>query len=558
MSTKPRRRAWILSGAAVLVVGLLCAGSLLNAGRNFAAVEKCMIGAPLEPDEQLSERLRLVILAGMGEEYSPFETPVPGSEPGKWPHRCVAVAGRLSGSPGLALLRPRLAREAFMLQTQLDKAVLDFEDCAALWEAAAGLPRWLGAPAEVPAAPLPVAPLLDAPAVRREPPVFGKVHGINAGNVQPFDEFGFTVHGARCTVSNGPDGPLSRLQCARGDAAMINSAREEALFLTERGVVDVAGSRPLTRVGSPTIERQDDLSPYWADASYSPRAGVLFAYLSTARGRRYDQWVDGALLRQGYAGGLSPENVDLVVAGQVIWHQEQGVSAPELRAARLLDGPAESPPKGYRPEQIELAAPPVTLMRSPRHERLYACYLARGAALAAVHPGHFSVFFFDGQTWSPEIHLPASREEKADIKYTASLTCAGEEARLAWRDRQDNRVRTARCTAHGCDARELPEGAGLRWLWLGFRDLGPAHLMLWEEDGRVLLRVAPLADLATAPTRFLYNGDQRGDLGLGLELFHLHVQDGIALIFLGGDPDLFVLRVTADGEVHRLVPEVVG
>jgi hypothetical protein len=245
------RRRTLAAAAAAL--GLLTGGWLLTqyrAARAWSRLEQCLIGEPLEANEDLQVRLRRVAMA----TPEPLAGRVDGSIHlsrevlEQWPARCAQSAGDLGGTLGLGIVNEDLRTAALSMQLSLEKAALIPATADALWAAASELWVEVRATDVAQPAPEPASPVVDPAAVQDWPLRGGRVGSGDpiSRAPQPPGRVAFAIGSHwRCVADQGGGGPLSRLRCIESDqpSRPVPSSPDLLVFTTGGELIDFDGGR---------------------------------------------------------------------------------------------------------------------------------------------------------------------------------------------------------------------------------------------------------------------------------------------------------------------------
>jgi hypothetical protein len=155
----------------------------------------------------------------------------------------------------------------------------------------------------------------------------------------------------------------------------------------------------------------------------------------------------------------------------------------------------------------------------------------------------------DGNWSKPvETTLPADRAAESE------LHCTKEGVSVAWANRADNSVEVTRldCTPEACksSAARLP-GIESKWWWL-LSPLGDNVVMVWRSGlGDTRMRVAPLASLATAADKIMFDTSDYGG-PTNTDAASLVSSEAALLLFRDELP--VAVRIGKDGSFGVLTP----
>lgn len=523
---------------------------------HFAALERCLLGAPLARGEKPAQRLRNVVLAN--------ETLAPDVA---WPRRCAPHASALLGA--IEALRSedpsldRLAAASWSARLALSRGRVP-TGADALWDVAKRCAVTGGAvPSGVPPARAPLRPLTATDAA-------SAVLGARQERVLEVESSRFLLAGAAvrlCRVAG------TRVACADGPAvapsvgftlvpsAPASDSVRPADLVVQRAydapdrVVDTAawtvlGAREkvyaaYSQVGGALVLRQAQ-----AQRGTPPSSIVLESLSDTA--------ATGVELRVPFTLVMPPR----VLAGFAYY----GYVDMSRRAANAVGADPRGAGVGVAwlpdvaggrrpaPEQLHLPALPVQVLACAGDAmRVLAFVSAAPTDGDEELPRAVEAHFYDAQGASRAVvrgGLPGSG---------TVIDCVGEGAALLARKqiavggRRSIRLAGLRCSAEGC--------GGSSVILTPMNDVPDAITLA---DGRVLLvyrtgaagglraRIAPLAELATAREYVISDEAAHG----GVESAHrwlVRGRDG-ALLVLETRAGVVALRVAADGAVTLLRP----
>jgi hypothetical protein len=153
-------------------------------------------------------------------------------------------------------------------------------------------------------------------------------------------------------------------------------------------------------------------------------------------------------------------------------------------------------------------------------------------------------------TWSKPVEATLPFERLAE----SELHCTKSGVSLAWSSRVAGGLEIGRidCTEAACKATttELP-GVDSKWWWL-LSPLGDKVVMVWRAGlGETRLRIAPLAALASAPDKVVFDTSDFG--GPDAKSATAFVTGEAALLLFQGEPPVAV-RIGKDGAVGVITP----
>lgn len=162
----------------------------------------------------------------------------------------------------------------------------------------------------------------------------------------------------------------------------------------------------------------------------------------------------------------------------------------------------------------------------------------------------FSAALFQNNAWTKalETTFPFERSFESD------LVCGKGRASLTWVRTADGGAQVGRvdCTAEGCKSSDVKlPGVESKWWW-GTGPLGDKVFVLWRSLlGETRLRVAPLAELATAKDILVFDAPDFGGPTAG-EVSSVITDDAALLVFRNEQP--VALRIGNDASVRVITP----
>jgi hypothetical protein len=523
------------------------AGDPAAARVSFAKLTRCLLGAPLGEGETPAQRMRRIELDLVH---------APAATGPAWPQRCATYVSELvehAKAPKLSALRQRLelvvSSPSMYLSDDGGAALVDrlFEEAAK-----AGVTGHEGE-VDVPVAPAPA-----------------------------------TIPGAADMVELGKSpGAVERVELAPSATVrfMLGGAEKEALYCaldSKAAPLDQARcnavGRRVANGSVPLSSTKDEALYYWDD---DPPSAWSLEGLQTQASFTESAYVyaDGTV-GDGVRARPRPNLVRVHPAkGKV---QVAPITPPP--GSRLLGFRAgvmvwKGPMRGTgkcpvvvqhtQPGPVPLAAETEPGEIPPDADEIEACRSGDVLALALLgksakvkhegEPAHsVAMLFRTGKTWKKAV-LGAAPFGKDVL--TRTLTCSGDDATLTWL-RADDRIGVVRCTPEGCETK-LSEPIRAIGKTLGRRAVSLGDNVLYVRVARtegpvtgvtdtVVMRLAPLADVAGAPERVVapdqdHEGLPNIDQGLGLV-----AGDGAAVVLVHSGERVLGVRVDASGKVGGL------
>lgn len=527
-----------------------------RASVDWSSLAQCLVGAPLAAGARPSARLRNIELAR-----------ATAGRPSAWPGRCKqyarATLADLAALPrGAPFDRARdaLSRAAAELERGTVPAEAD-----ALWEAmgTAGVVHRAGGSA--PAPPAPETPLTaGALAKMVRSAVTGPVSAkLPSGDVRLLF-VGPAAVGCVVGAGAGADDALVEAHCQ----PLPGVRPREGTF----EVVDAEVGAPIyviarTRLGARLIGPDGrELLNEPRLGAYARRDGTVFALVYAATGPR--------LVR--LRSGSEPESLPLAPSSRGAAFEPVLVSNRVIYAAQSARAPHPDEPEEEGEEEEENEGRPevdsrifswtlpeqgalgaeVAVGQVPSEViHIRACETAEATLLVADGPEEHDqvpvhVFFGGPDGWrGPATGL---------VSIVAStLTCSGNVATFVWVEAAQSRapgayrVARLRCAPDGCTSSSADVvGAGTDPL---LAELGGRTLLVGRDpvDHTLMMRMAPLAELARAPSHVLVDVARFG--GADVIAQSLFARDSAALLVLRTPSDVRGIRIDSRGELRSIV-----
>jgi hypothetical protein len=577
---RKKRRTRLLAGGAALVVvagGGLYALSVQQdrkaeerIGQAFGGLSRCLLGAPLEPRETPSSRLRRVQLTGMtlaDEQRAPD-----GGE--AWPQRCSTFAHRLDEAlrdAGRGGGEKDLAHGAAALGKLLKEPSAFYADLTApvdaLWSLA-DLDKIAPAPAvDVAVSPGRADPL-DADALARSTPLAQKSFSFKSVFTEPHpaldlrllvDEPGAPGGPLLCTMTRAAPGA----RCVALPAAI--TAGKQGLRLL--GTSD-DGAAPLVFAGnrgSEGIFRADSgdlVDRFYAYGGYAAADGF-----SAVLGWKEKE---KELVATGKPAGAPATRAKLdppfrtgnpYYSAQMLWSEVmlRGVTKDSRRRLFALSLARSGAVLGEPVDVGELAEPGLIQGGLDEPPHITGCKTAEAMVVRVKGYDNDFMSFRLGGKWTAPVSPEMTGGTLSCSKSTAAVTRVEP---AGPNETHKTSIRQVSCTSAGCRTAVVRMQQLLhnrlefapRDNHVDAVDLDGKLLVVWAagERGGVRMRLAPAESIAAAPDAILYDDAIKDGRVQGLSTFFdlkVFSREGFAVLLLGTVTGVHALRIDGDGKV---------
>lgn len=529
-----------------LVLAVLGTGCSTDAPKHWKQLEQCLIGEPLNADENVFARLRGIQLA---------ESLEATGGPQDWPARCAQYATELHTSlsdDGKAGMIKRALAEQLNCEGACAFPQTSHPLPAAdkLWEAVA---RAELAEVDAPAVPKPKAPVKSLTAAEWQPLASGKL--------------------------------LDEQWSAQGDLWLLIEADSRSSWCAVKGdhakCAEIKGA-PKFHATAPRGFARDSSQPILVGGVFSETNGLSRA---------------GFALKQGTPASVFGEHGHEAFNGVGFAQKEVAMDeppspdvpqpAPEFELARMADGKPEAKASlklsarvrgpeviddwfvyvdrnddqktAFRAKQL---APSGAVFGADSIEHtaefpgpFHVCRSSPGAAIGAyVEPvrqlgkpasgkARISVVLLTGKSW----HAPVAHEIPAQVGQFSNWRCGAGWGGMSWLEQQNQQLTLTEliCKSSGCKAEKVT------WTQPDLKNalgLGYTHeraVLVYESSaGDVRTRVATRGELPTTKSRLAFESEEFGGIGAGQPL--LVERDQTYVVFTEGG--LRLLLVDGSGE----------